>query len=182
MSVERRTGAGLAEEAALGLRTLDAPFAAWTLAWSVVSLLSFGILNAIIPTPFFFRPIAAEPFAIATWLVTAPLMGFVLATYTSPAKPILAAVPLSMQVGPEPRDRSTLGWAGGLASFLAIGCPVCNKIALVLLGTSGALELYGPIQPLIGVASIALLLVTVVWRLRMRARAGCAVVPVGVAR
>jgi hypothetical protein len=65
--------------------------------------------------------------------------------------------------------------AGGILSFFAIGCPVCNKIALVLLGTSGALSVWAPIQPFVGAASLALLAVTVAWRVRqMNAGAACA--------
>jgi hypothetical protein len=63
---------------------------------------------------------------------------------------------------------------GGLATFFAIGCPVCNKIVLLALGTSGALNLFAPIQPLIGAASLALLAATLIWRLRRRPQ-GCAV-------
>ena len=39
----------------------------------------------------------------------------------------------------------------------------------MLLGTSGALSVYAPIQPLIGAVSLALLVVTAAWRLRLRA-------------
>lgn len=179
MSAERTRGiALLADEARLGLRTIDAPFVAVTVASSALALIAFGILNAIIPTPFFVRPIAAEPFAIVIWLVSAPMMGFVLATYLSRPKPVPSTAPPVLLTGAaEPRDRSTLGWLGGLGSFLAIGCPVCNKIALLLLGTSGALDLYAPIQPLIGVAALGLLTATLVWRLRLRARDGCAIAP-----
>ncbi len=77
------------------------------------------------------------------------------------------------------RDGERAGWLGGVASFgafLAIGCPLCNKLALLLLGASGALSSWAPIQPILGAVSLGLLLVTVVWRLRVRARgAACAV-------
>ena len=45
-------------------------------------------------------------------------------------------------------------------------------IALVLLGTSGALTIYAPLQPVIGAVSLALLVGTIVWRFRLRARGG----------
>lgn len=64
---------------------------------------------------------------------------------------------------------SVLGYAGGLGAFLAIGCPVCNKVALVLLGASGALSIWAPLQPLLGLVSVALLAGALAWRLRMRA-------------
>lgn len=36
--------------------------------------------------------------------------------------------------------------------MFAVGCPACNKIAVILLGTSGALNLWAPVQPVLGVA------------------------------
>jgi hypothetical protein len=45
-----------------------------------------------------------------------------------------------------------------------VGCPACNKIAVLLLGVSGALNLWAPIQPLVGVASVGLL----AWALQRR--------------
>lgn len=81
-----------------------------------------------------------------------------------------AAADLAITGGDRGGTTSALGYAGGLAAFLAIGCPVCNKVALVLLGTSGALTIWAPLQPLLGIASLALLGATLAWRLRMRAR------------
>jgi hypothetical protein len=54
---------------------LDGRFIAWAIAWALVSLLAFGLVAAIIPNPVFGRQIPPEPFAIAVWLVSAPLMG-----------------------------------------------------------------------------------------------------------
>ena len=139
--------------------------------WTVVSGLAFGLVAAIIPNPVFGRQIPPETFAIGVWLVSAPLMGIVMATYTAPvtASPI-RTVALGPSEAAAARGRSTtLGSLAGFGAFLAIGCPVCNKVALVLLGTSGALSVYAPIQPLIGVVSLALLAVTAAWRLRLRA-------------
>jgi len=153
--------------------TIDRRFVIWTVVAGAVALAGFGILNAIIPTPFFVRPIAPEPFAMAVWVASAPLIGIIAATYLAPATAASngpAAALLDADQG------STLGSLGGLAAFLAIGCPVCNKIALALLGTSGALSIYAPIQPLIGMVSLLLLGGTAAWRMRLRARdAACAV-------
>jgi hypothetical protein len=180
MSAEgRHSGATLVEEVSLGLSTIDVRFKVIGLLGALLTLIAFGVLNAIIPTPFFERPIAPEPFAIATWIVSAPLIGFVLATYLSPPKPSLdPATPLALNTTAASDQRSTLGVLGGFGTLLAIGCPICNKIALVLLGTSGALSVYAPLQPVIGGISIALLVATAVWRLRLRARGNACVVPV----
>ncbi|MFP5368480.1 MAG: hypothetical protein ACLGIS_16910, partial [Actinomycetes bacterium] len=48
--------------------------------------------------------------------------------------------------------------AGAIVSFFAVGCPVCNKLVLLALGTSGAMQYFEPIQPLLAALSIALLL------------------------
>jgi hypothetical protein len=141
-------------------------------AWTLVSGLVFGVVTAIIPNPVFGRSVAPEPFAIWTWIASAPLMGLVMATYTAPAPPSpIRLVTLEPAVAATADRRSTtLGSVAGIGAFLAIGCPVCNKIALVLLGASGAMSVYAPIQPFIGAASLVLLAATVAWRLRLRAR------------
>lgn len=151
----------------------DRTLLGWSLAWTIATLVAFGLTAAIIPNPIFGRGIAPEPFAVAVWLVSAPLIGLVMATYFAP-QPVLAAAPLESSVR---REGTTLGTIGGVAAFLAIGCPTCNKIALVLLGASGATSIFGPIQPVIGAVSLALLAGTLVWRLRLRARGGACAVP-----
>jgi hypothetical protein len=154
------------------------------LAWAALSLLAYGLVAAIIPNPVFGRSVPPEPFAIAIWLVSAPLMGFLGATYSAP--PAVATQPLQMvtpgpATGPSrpPADDSRatlLGSVAGFGTFLAIGCPVCNKIALLLLGASGAMSVWAPIQPILGAASLALLAGTVAWRSRqLSSGAACAV-------
>lgn len=61
-------------------------------------------------------------------------------------------------------------------STLAVGCPVCNKIVIGLLGMSGALGVWAPIQPVLAMASLALLGAAVVvrWRRRACTPDGCA--------
>jgi hypothetical protein len=156
---------------------LDWRYLAWSAAAAVLGLVAFGLVSAIIPNPVFGRQIAPEPFAIIVWLASGLLMGLLAGTYLAP--PASAPTPfpapgraVALGAGPDDAGRRTsaLGYAGGLAAFLAIGCPVCNKVALVLLGTSGALSIWAPLQPLIGLASVALLAASLAWRLRMRAR------------
>lgn len=49
------------------------------------------------------------------------------------------------------------GAVGGFLTYLAVGCPVCNKIALLALGYTGALQWFAPVQPVLAVAGVALL-------------------------
>jgi hypothetical protein len=156
---------------------LDGRFIAWAIAWALVSLLAFGLVAAIIPNPVFGRQIPPEPFAIAVWLVSAPLMGLLGATYSAPAIPAATAtrlMPLIIDLAGDASHRqgTILGTVAGLGAFLAIGCPVCNKVALVLLGAGGAMTVFAPLQPLIGAASLVLLAGTLAWRFRLRARGG----------
>jgi hypothetical protein len=147
--------------------------------WGAATLVAFGLVSAIIPNPVFGREISPEPVSIVVWLLSAPLAGLVLATYTA-GMPTTTSRPLPVGTAlagggaaiVDPERGSTLGMVGGVAAFLAIGCPVCNKLVLVALGTSGALTIWAPLQPLIGAASIVLLAATAVWRLRIRARGG----------
>ena len=156
---------------------LDGRFIAWSIAWALVSLLAFGVVAAIIPNPVFGRQIPPEPFAIAVWFVSAPLMGLLGATYSAPAIPAAEASRLMPPIidlagDASHRQGTTLGTVAGLGAFLAIGCPVCNKVALVLLGAGGAMTVFAPLQPLIGAASLVLLAGTLAWRFRLRARGG----------
>jgi hypothetical protein len=147
-------------------RTLTLRFWGMAVVGTSGSLLLLGIPAALIPNPVFGRQIEAEPFAYVVWFASAILAGLIVADWL---------VPAPSRDGPEPH-RDAAGEAGlglgGLVAFLAIGCPICNKIVLVLLGTTGALQLFAPIQPLLGAASVALLAGTLAWRLRARAR-GC---------
>ena len=47
-----------------------------------------------------------------------------------------------------------------------MGCPVCNKLVLLALGSAGALTWFEPVQPVLQVLAIALL----AWALRRRLR------------
>ncbi len=179
---------------------IDGRFRLHAIAWTLVAFVGYGMVTAIIPNPVFGRQIPPEAFAIAVWLLSSPLIGIVGATYTAPM-PAARAQPLQFApvggvqpagglqpAGPlqplgmlqplqpvrpdEERRSSTLGTIGGVGAFLAIGCPVCNKIALVLLGWSGALSIWAPLQPVLGAASLVLLAVTAAWRIRLRIRGG----------
>lgn len=152
---------------------LDRRFLAWAVAWAAASLLVFGLVSAIIPNPVFGRQIPPEPFAYWIWLASAPLMGLVAATYSAPL-PVASTspAPLGPAEAAEERRSGTLGTVAGFGAFLAIGCPVCNKVALVLLGASGALTIWAPLQPVVGTASLLLLTGTLAWRFRIRRRGG----------
>lgn len=109
----------------------------------VVGLL-VAVPTAVVPTPVFGRAVAVTWWSYPTVVVSALLGGLLLATYVD--------IPAD-----RPERATRLGMAGGLLSFLAVGCPVCNKVALLALGTTGALTWFAPVQPLLALASLALL-------------------------
>lgn len=119
-------------------------------------LLVTGIPTDLIPTPLFGRPIEVAWWDYPIWGVTAVLAGLLAATYVArgPQMPV--------SVG----DRPKLAYAGGLLSFFAVGCPTCNKIAVLALGTAGASTSFAAIQPILGIAGIALLGVALAVRFR----------------
>jgi hypothetical protein len=142
--------------------TLDGRFWVVGAVATIGSLLLLGVPTAIIPNPFFVRMTPTETFNVVVWLASAPLVGLLIATYVRAP----GHAP-GHEGGERGAGRATLG---GVAAYLAIGCPICNKIIVAVLGVSGALNVFAPLQPIIGAASIALLGATLAWRLRDRAR------------
>ncbi len=129
----------------------------WTAALSAMSVVAVvGVPTAMIPSPFFGRAVPTTWWAWPVLLVTAVLAGLLTATYVgNPAAPV---------------RESRFGLAGGLLSYVAVGCPVCNKVALLALGYTGALQWFAPVQPLLGVAGIGLLAFAL-WRRLLGERA-----------
>jgi hypothetical protein len=126
-------------------------------AWLVVS----GVPTGIIDTPFFVRMTPVEWWNYPFWLVSAVLVGLLTATYVS---------------GPEPGHAAgasgkTLG--GSLFSVFAIGCPICNKLVVLALGTGGAMTYFAPVQPVLGFLSVGLLLYAL--RVRLAGERSCPV-------
>jgi hypothetical protein len=129
-------------------------------AGTIVCGLVLGIPTGLIPNSAFHRVIAADGFDYFFWASTSVVTGALLATY---------ALPRVF------RDRAAeAGLGGGFLSFLAIGCPVCNKAVVALIGTSGAVSMFQPIQPFLGALGLVLASVALVIRLR-GIRRGCRV-------
>ena len=138
----------------------------WLVAAAVAvgTYLFFGLSTAVLANPVFGREIPPTPWSPNVLLATAVLSGLLTATYVRNDGP--APIRLDdVEVSQDSRTAKA-GAVGSLLAYLAIGCPVCNKIALLLLGTTGALNLYAPIQPYLGAIGIALLAIALIVRLR----------------
>jgi hypothetical protein len=137
-------------------------FWAAALVVAAVAFVVIAVPTAVIPNPVFGRLVATrwwDPVLLAT---SSLLLGMVWASRRGATGPDIAASPLDAD---EVRGRRR-SVAGGFLTFLAVGCPTCNKLVLVALGTSGALSWFAPIQPVLGIAGVALLAVTLRRRLR----------------
>lgn len=118
---------------------------------AIATALIIGVPTVLIPTPVFGRSVPVQWWSYPVLAVTAVLSGLIFATYVG--------------TGATPTRRQTrMSVGGGILSMFAVGCPACNKIAVVLLGVSGALNLWEPVQPIVGVASLGLL----AWALQRR--------------
>ncbi len=115
-----------------------------------------GVPSDLIDTPLFGRPVDTRPIDYVILVITAALIGLIFA---------IRAEPVDSDDGSatEADEDATPIW-GGFVSFLAVGCPVCNQAVVALVGTSGALSWWAPVQPIVGLAAIGLL----VYALRKR--------------
>jgi hypothetical protein len=121
---------------------------------AVLTAVATGIPTDVIPNPLFGRDVPVTWWSYPVWAATAVLAGLVAATYVrDPVAP--------------PRDQGArVAGVGGLLAFLAVGCPTCNKVAVLALGAGGATAYFGPAQPYLGVIGLLLLAGALVWRLR----------------
>src|SRR5262245_59797248 len=121
---------------------------------AAVAAVVTGVPTDLIDTPLFGRSIAVETWAYPVWIVSSILAGLLAATELRPGRPLAG---------------------GGVLALVAVGCPVCNKPALLVLGAGGAVTWLGPLQPVLGAAAIVVLGAAFV--LRLRAQASCSAPP-----
>lgn len=136
-----------------------------------------GIPTVLIPNPVFGREVPPQTWSYVTWVLSSALAGMLAATYVRPAPIVETGVPVTptqrdatsaeAAAGPAATDRpSRWGMAGGVLTWFAVGCPVCNKIALLALGYAGTMRWFAPAQPVLAVVAVAMTAGALVVRLR----------------
>ncbi len=130
--------------------------------WLVVAgaSLAYTLLVAIptdlVDTPVFGREVPPTGWAWPALVTSSALAALLTASYVASGA--------DADTGTDGAVRG--GWVGGALTFFAVGCPVCNKLVLLALGSAGAMTWFEPVQPLLQLAAVALLL----WALRVRLR------------
>ena len=117
--------------------------------------LVMGVPTGIVQTSFYTRMTPVTWWDYPVWAASAVLAGLIAATYVRVGGARLDA--------PD-RSRRTIG-ATVLTTF-AVGCPICNKLVVGLIGISGALNYWAPLQPILGLLGLGLLVTGLAVRLR----------------
>jgi hypothetical protein len=125
--------------------------------------LVIGIPTDVVPNPWFEREIGVRPADVVVLVALSGLTGALAATYQ-----VAGATG-----GGAPRA----GIGSGIIGWFAVGCPVCNKIVVRLLGASGATSTFAPAQPALGAAAVALAAGALVFRVRAIRRRACPLPP-----
>ena len=123
------------------------------IAVAIATYFLIGIPTAVIANPVFGRAIGVTSWSIPVLIATSVLSGMLFATY----------VRMDSVITDE--SSAKLGSVGGFLAYLAIGCPVCNKLALIALGSTGAIQYFAPVQPYLGAAGLLLLMYALCKRL-----------------
>jgi hypothetical protein len=130
------------------------------LTTSLATLAIIGMTTDVISNPWFERKVPVQTFDWIVLIAISVLTGALVATYF---------------LGQSSLVGTRTGVGSGVLGWFAVSCPLCNKIVLVLLGTSGATSLFEPIQPVLGALAIVLAVGALAVRIRMLLRGTCPV-------
>ena len=113
-----------------------------TLLIAAGTFVLFGTVTALWQNPFFTRmtPVSGYEY----WLLT--------------AESLLIGAYMAIK---RPKHAGTCSTVGGVLGFLGIACPVCNKLLLLLFGSTLLLTYFEPIRLYVGILGIVLLAVAV---------------------
>ncbi len=153
---------------------------AWALVASAGTAVLIGVPTVMIPNNIFGRDIPVVWWNYPVWILTSLLAGMLIATYirtgpkqsaastgTAPTDSNDADADSDDDLTDPTSDRQgKLAIGGSLLGWFAVGCPVCNKFALLALGYSGAITWFAPIQPFLGLAALAMTGAALILRLR----------------
>lgn len=121
----------------------------------VIALILIGGVGETLPGASIGRVVPLSWWNWVTLGLSPPLIALIAATLVPAGQPRSARVRHKVQTG-----------VGGAVGTIAMACPVCNPLAIPIFGAAGVLSFLAPLRGAIAGASIALLALTLVLRLR----------------
>jgi undecaprenyl pyrophosphate phosphatase UppP len=118
--------------------------------WVMASLLAvflfllFGVITDLIPNPLFTRMVEKTAFDYSFLVISSILFGAYITSHLYYKKK-------------SSQKCNAVTYSGGVGSFLAFSCPICNKLLVLLFGATTLLIYFEPYRPLLGFLSISLL-------------------------
>lgn len=126
---------------------------------SVIALLIFlvfGIVTVLIKNKFFIRMTPVYWYDYVFLVLTALLLGAYAGLFYYNKHSSISS-----------SNKCNYTAAGGaVGGFFSFGCAICNKLLVFLLGLSGVIAYFMPLQPILGVISIVMLSYAVYMQLR----------------
>ena len=118
-----------------------------------------GTVTAVWANPLFVRMTPVGPWEFGATVLTALFAGVTVALWV-------------------PQCRLRTSGAGGLASFLGIACPTCNKVLMLIFGGPALLAWFDPVRPYLATAGVIVMGYAALrtWCVFRGARAGLAAV------
>jgi hypothetical protein len=99
---------------------------------------ALGTVTAVWINPFFVRMTPVGPWELGATTLTAILAGVIVGLWV-------------------PQCRLRTSGAGGIASFLGIACPTCNKVLMLIFGGPALLAWFDPVRPYLAVAGVIIM-------------------------
>ena len=124
-------------------------------AGAVFVALLTGIPTDVVPNEWYTRMTPVEGYAVPVWATASILSGILAASFWGVRSAVCPT-----------RGSGAFGSVGAAFSWLAIGCPLCNKLVILAIGASGALTFFAPLQPWLAALSVGVLLASIAWRWR----------------
>jgi hypothetical protein len=122
-----------------------------------------GVPTDVIPNPWFGRQTPVHPYDVVVLITLSLITGALIVTYAV--------------AGSSANGTKCAGIGSGVLGWLAVSCPVCNKVVVALLGVSGATSTFAPVQPILGGAAIVLAGSALALRVRAIKRGSCPLPP-----
>ena len=119
---------------------------------SAIVFFLFGIVTALIKTPFFKR-----------MTIPSSLDYFFLVSVS-----ILIGIYVGIYFYKKNKKGNICAYSGATSGFFAIICPLCSTLLVALFGASAVMMYFEPIRPILGWLAVILLLIGIYYQIKIR--------------